>query len=106
VAQFDKVKVGLGASNPLREVFMRLPILSLFLIAAGLLGEIQTVSAQSPTSYPWCAKYFGSWMAGATSCYFTSYQQCRTTLSGIGGVCFKSPYHRAPLNLPARRRHA
>jgi hypothetical protein len=89
---------------------MRLPILSLFLIAAALLGEIQTVSAQSPTSYPWCAKYFGSWMVGATSCYFTSYQQCRTTLSGIGGVCFKSPYyHGAPPNAPApprRRRHA
>jgi uncharacterized protein DUF3551 len=76
---------------------MRLPILWLFLIAAALLGETQAVSAQSPTSYPWCAKYFGSWMAGATSCYFTSYQQCRTTLSGIGGACFKSPYyHGAP----------
>ena len=88
---------------------MRLPILSLFLIAAALLGEIQAVSAQSPTSYPWCARYFGSWMAGATSCYFTSYQQCRTTLSGIGGVCFKSPYYYGAPNAPVtprRRRHA
>jgi hypothetical protein len=33
---------------------VRLPILSL-LIAAALLGEMQAASAQSPTSYPWCA---------------------------------------------------
>jgi hypothetical protein len=65
---------------------MRLPILSFFLIVAALLGEIQAASAQSPTSYPWCAKYFGNWNVDATSCYFTSYQQCRTTLSGIGGA--------------------
>jgi hypothetical protein len=85
---------------------MRLPVLSTFLIAAALLGEIQAASAQSPTSYPWCARYFGSWMAGATSCYFTSYQQCRTTLSGIGGVCFKSPYYYGAPVPPRRRRPA
>jgi uncharacterized protein DUF3551 len=88
---------------------MRLPILSLFLIAAALLGEIQAVSAQSPTSYPWCAKYFDSWMFGTTSCYFTSYEQCRTTMSGIGGVCIRSPYYHGALpNAPVpprRRRH-
>ena len=62
---------------------MRLPILSLFLIAAALLGTIQAVSAQSPTSYPWCAKYYESWQFGTISCYYTSYEQCRTTMSGI-----------------------
>ncbi len=86
---------------------MRLPILSLFVIAAALLGEIQAASAQSPTSYPWCARYFGSWMVGATSCYFSSYQQCRTTMSGIGGLCFQSPYyHGGASATPRRRRHA
>jgi hypothetical protein len=37
---------------------MRMPVLSLFLIAAALLGEIQAASAQSPTSYPWCAHVY------------------------------------------------
>jgi hypothetical protein len=32
---------------------MRLPMLSLYLIAAALLGEIQAASAQSAYSYPW-----------------------------------------------------
>src|SRR5215470_7784349 len=30
-----------------------------------------------------------------TSCYFTSYQQCMTTISGIGGYCYQSPYYHA-----------
>jgi Protein of unknown function (DUF3551) len=82
---------------------MRLPILSLLLIAAALLGEMPAVSAQSPTSYRWCAKYYKE--GSPTSCYFTSYQQCKTTLSGIGGYCFESPYyHAAPTNAPSRPR--
>ena len=77
---------------------MRLPILWLFLIAAVPLGEIQAASAQSPTSYPWCARFRST---GATSCYFTSYQQCMTTLSGIGGYCYRSPYYdAAPITAP------
>jgi hypothetical protein len=67
---------------------MRLPILLLFLIVAGLFGEIRSSSAQSPTSYPWC---FMKKDGGSSSCYYTSYQQCMTTLSGIGGYCFQSP---------------
>ena len=77
---------------------MRLPMLSLFLIAA-LFAEIHAASAQSPTSYPWCAKYYENWTLGSISCYYTSYEQCMTTMSGVGGACFKSPYyHGAPPN--------
>jgi Protein of unknown function (DUF3551) len=71
---------------------MRSLMLSLVVLAAALLGEIQAASAQSPTSYPWCANFRS---IGATSCYFTSYQQCMTTLSGIGGYCYESPYYRS-----------
>ncbi len=81
---------------------MRLPILSLFLIAAALLGALPAASAQSATSYPWCAKYYKE--GAPTSCYFTSYQQCKTTLSGIGGYCFESPYYHAPPPRAAKRR--
>jgi hypothetical protein len=86
---------------------MRWPILSLFLIAVALLCEIQVVSAQSPYSYPWCAK---SIRGGALRCGYTSWEQCRTTQSGIGGVCVRSPYyHRALPDAPVpprARRHA
>jgi hypothetical protein len=80
---------------------MHLPILWLFLIVVVLLGKIQAASAQSPTSYPWCARYFGGAIPGATSCYFDSYEQRMTTLAGIGGYCYISPYyHAAPITAP------
>jgi hypothetical protein len=50
---------------------MRLPILSIFLVAAALLGEIHATPAQSPTSYPWCARSY-KMETSAISCYFTS----------------------------------
>jgi hypothetical protein len=60
-------------------------------------------TAQSPTSYPWCARYYKE--GAPTSCYFASYQQCMTTLSGIGGYCYESPYyHAAQANASARPR--
>jgi Protein of unknown function (DUF3551) len=81
---------------------MRPSILSASLITGVLSGGIQAALAQSPTSYPWCATYYKD--GTPTSCYFTSYQQCRASVSGVGGVCFESPYyHSAPGAV--RRRH-
>ena len=73
---------------------MRLPILCIVLITAALSADIVPAAAQSPTSYPWCAR-IPKTDGDATSCYFTSYQQCMTTLSGIGGYCYQSPYYHA-----------
>jgi hypothetical protein len=52
-----------------------------------LAGEALPSSAQSPYDYPWCSRQLG-FGGGPTSCYFTSYQQCLTTIRGIGGYCF------------------
>jgi Protein of unknown function (DUF3551) len=79
---------------------MRPPILSALLIVAAVAGG-SSASAQSPTSYPWCAKTGKD--SAATSCYFTSYRQCMTTISGIGGYCFQSPYYQASLAGSRRR---
>jgi hypothetical protein len=75
----------------------------LLLITAALLGEIRAVSAQSPTTYPWCAQYYSR--EAPVSCYFKSLEQCKITLSGIGGRCFENPYlHRGvPPSAPPTR---
>ena len=70
----------------------RKPIIVLFLIAAALLGETQVGHAQSPYSYPWCS-LGGQRDTNALSCYYESWEQCRTTMSGIGGICVTSPYY-------------
>jgi Protein of unknown function (DUF3551) len=46
-------------------------------------------AGRSATSYPWCMKGRGD-----TSCCFRSYLECRATLSGLGGWCMRSLYHR------------
>jgi Protein of unknown function (DUF3551) len=95
---------------------MRMPIIVLLIIAAALLGKTQVSSAQSPYSYPWCAIYFsgGNFGGGSRSCYYTSREQCMTTMSGIGGNCVESPYYHAQstplpnrsLVKPRNHRHA
>jgi hypothetical protein len=84
---------------------MRMAIIAPFVVAAALLGEAQVGNAQSPYSYPWCAILpgAGSGSGGAMSCYYTSWEQCRTTMLGIGGNCVESPYYHAqPTQLPHR----
>jgi hypothetical protein len=73
---------------------MRSHMLSLILVFAALIGLTDLASAQSPYSYPWCSRQ-NMKDGGTTSCYFTSYQQCMTTVSGIGGYCYESPYYHA-----------
>jgi hypothetical protein len=72
---------------------MRFRIVLPLLVAAfaSLAGSAQ---AQSAYSYPWCAVQADK--SGATSCYFSTYEQCRATLGGIGGNCIRSPYYRGP----------
>jgi hypothetical protein len=85
---------------------IRMPIIALFVIATALLAETRAGNAQSAYSYPWCALYGGGTSGGAggaMSCYYTSWEQCRTTMSGIGGLCVESPYYHGQATLPSHR---
>jgi len=74
---------------------MKLPIASICVAFIALAGATQTASAQSPYSYPWCAKYYTR--GTPTSCYYANRQQCAVTVSGIGGYCFQNPAFRGPV---------
>jgi hypothetical protein len=88
---------------------MRSLILSLVLANTALMSAADVASAQSPTSYPWCSRSFDR--TSNINCYFTSKQQCQTTISGIGAYCFPSPYYqqspgaRGQAPNPTRPRH-
>jgi hypothetical protein len=63
---------------------------SLFLLAVWF-GAVATgipAQAQQSQDYPWCAIYAKD---GDTHCFFTSYEQCMATVSGIGGFCQREP---------------
>jgi hypothetical protein len=73
---------------------MRLPVLLSLVAAAALFGSIPSSHAQSAYSYPWCARYPRD--IGGFACYYTSFEQCMTTMRGIGGYCIRSPFYRGP----------
>jgi hypothetical protein len=70
------------------------------LLVAGLASLAGPAPAQSPHDYPWCGLYADK--SGAMVCYFATYEQCRATVSGIGGNCIANPSFRGgpPLSRP------
>ena len=50
-------------------------------------------AAQTVYSYPWCGRTPRT-DGTVTWCYFTSYQQCRATVSALAGYCYHNPSYR------------
>ena len=42
--------------------------------------------------YPWCANYGGD-ASGSSNCGFLTLEQCRATVSGIGGYCDHNQFY-------------
>ncbi len=62
----------------------------------GALSLLMLTCASQPAvayDYPWCAHYGGR--SAATNCGFVSFEQCRWTVSGIGGHCARNPFYAA-----------
>jgi hypothetical protein len=85
------------------ETMMRLPIASLIVAAAVIAGATRTASAQSPNSYPWCAKVITR--TAATSCYYATKELCMLTISGVGGYCYQNPGYSGPAIRAVQPRH-
>jgi Protein of unknown function (DUF3551) len=62
------------------------------LLVAGCWSLAGSAQAQSAYDYPWCGLYADK--SGATVCYYATFEQCRATLQGIGGICIRNPYFR------------
>ena len=73
---------------------MRPLLLSLAAVVALLAAGVPDSHAQTPYDYPICAYYNNR--SGASACYYSSYEQCRATMSGIGGSCSPNPFYRGP----------
>jgi hypothetical protein len=62
------------------------PFLFFALLGAAMLFNIQPSAARE---YPWCAIYGPS----TRNCGFVTLEQCRATISGIGGYCDENPLY-------------
>jgi Protein of unknown function (DUF3551) len=84
----------------------------MFIRTAGLAAlALLLVLAASPAGayerpydpYPWCAVYSGT-MGGASNCGFLTLEQCRATVSGIGGFCEPNQFYNPRRSAPRRHR--
>jgi Protein of unknown function (DUF3551) len=55
--------------------------------------------------YPWCAVYSGDG-GGGTNCGFLTIEQCRATVSGIGGFCAPNQFYNPRPAARSRKRQA
>jgi hypothetical protein len=55
-------------------------------IAAIASLPVLATPARAEIEYPWCAQYGGG-DSGGRNCGFSTIEQCRATISGMGGFC-------------------
>jgi len=75
-----------------------------------LVGMVALGNRAEAQNYPWCAQYSGD-LAGSLNCGFTTYEQCREDVSGVGGFCIVNNLYQPPASAmsarrPARTHHA
>jgi hypothetical protein len=77
-----------------REVAMHFPTFMVAtLMVPAALSPLSALAYDLPYDpYPWCAVYGGRG-GGASNCGFLTIEQCRATVSGIGGFCAPNQFY-------------
>ena len=74
--------------HTVEEAVMRtIPLVLITFVALSL----SPTAARAGANGSWCANY-GTGLDGAINCSYTSFEQCRATVSGIYGFCTPNPY--------------
>ena len=60
--------------------------------AFGILAVSSTFDAAQADPYRWCADYTVLGGIGGKNCYFVTLEQCRASVSGVGGMCVENPF--------------
>ena len=73
---------------------MRLATLALAAVSvpAALIASPAAAYDMPYDPYPWCAMYSGDG-GGGTNCGFLTLEQCRATVSGVGGSCSRNQFY-------------
>ena len=83
-----KAAVRTGLMPAAEEAVMRTipPVLITFVALS-----LSPTAARAGANGSWCANY-GTGLDGSINCSYTSFEQCRATVSGIYGFCTPNPY--------------
>ena len=63
------------------------------LAAFGLMAATAAFDTAQADPYRWCADYTFGRGGGASNCWFLTIEQCRATVSGVGGYCRPNPFY-------------
>jgi len=74
-------------------------LLAILAIAAMAVPAKQAAAIE----YPWCAQYGGRGGGGGRNCGFVTLEQCRATISGIGGWCEPNQLYNGPTERRAKK---
>jgi hypothetical protein len=77
----------------------------LFALTALAALDVLTPSIVQAEPYPWCALYSAGRGGGASNCGFETLDQCRATVSGIGGFCVPNQFYTGRAEQPRKRTH-
>jgi len=80
-------------------------VLTFFAIPAVLAASAASAYELPYDPYPWCAVYSGDG-GGGTNCGFLTIEQCRATVSGIGGFCAPNQFYNPRPAAHPRKRQA
>ena len=75
------------------------------LLAATIMAAVAVLvmpAAGMADPYKWCAVYGGK-DDGVSNCGFVTIEQCRATISGMGGFCEPNPFYTGPAERPVKR---
>ncbi|MGA8887952.1 MAG: DUF3551 domain-containing protein [Pseudolabrys sp.] len=84
---------------------MRTRIIVLVTLVLSTEALAQSTVAFPHDPYRWCAVYSGD-AGGASNCGFLTIEQCRATVSGIGGFCEPNQFYNPGRASRARKRQA
>ena len=83
---------------------MRFTRLALMLAAFAAPTMLAPSAARANIEYPWCAVYGDDF--GGSNCGFSTIEQCRLTISGMGGFCEPNPFYRRQQTSVRKRKRA
>jgi Protein of unknown function (DUF3551) len=81
----------------------KIMVLAALLLMAVLAPSTTGAYERPYDPYPWYANYAGRDFE-ATNCGFLTFEQCRATISGIGGSCEPNPFYNPRRSPPRHHR--
>jgi hypothetical protein len=83
------------------------PMRCIALIGIAAIASLAALATpvRAEIEYPWCAQYGGGEMGGGRNCGFSTLEQCRATISGIGGSCEPNLFYPGSASYTSKSKH-